>query len=124
MEITALFDDVDMAEFALVNLQSLGIFPQGYKIRSLHTEERGRDTLVPAADGFTNNLAVNPPGAVPTNLGVAGFALSDTSYGGTAFGGGELPNREVQLRLTVDDVSAHRAQSALISNHGRRIRIV
>ncbi|MDR0326051.1 MAG: hypothetical protein LBI19_08175 [Oscillospiraceae bacterium] len=114
MDITALFDDADSAEHALVNLQALGIFPTRYKIRALHiTNGAGRDGIF-----FANTAA--SPGSAPVNAGAPGFGFA----GGIAFSGGEPPNREVQLLLTVEDTEAHRAQSALISNHARRVRMV
>ena len=66
-EIAALFDTVDSAEFALSNLQALGIDPLGYKMHRQH--------------------------------------------------------HDVTLRLTVEDAISSRAQSALISNHGRQVRL-
>jgi len=98
MDITALFDDADTAEHALVNLQALGIFPTRYKIKALHIQEE-------------------------TNAGRRAVYGNIFDITNSAFGGGEPPNREVQLLVTVADTEAHRAQSALISNHGRRVRI-
>ena len=69
MDITAQFDDVDMAQAALVGLQSLGVFPRRYTMNAMRP-------------------------------------------GGT------------QLLLSIDDASAGRARSALISNHARRVRFV
>ena len=96
MDVTALFDDVDTAEHALVNLQSLGIFPSRYKIRALHIPgERGRGTALTGIGGSLSNVAG---------------------------GGSEGPSREVQLLMSVEDPVGPKAQSALISNHGRRVR--
>jgi hypothetical protein len=121
LDITALFDDVDSAEHALVNLQSLGIFPSRYKIRALHLSDapgRGRAFI-----GNTNNAA-DPGGFGANNMAVPGFAsIGLTGDAGAAFGRSEPPNGEVQLLLTVEEDTAHRAQSVLISNHGRRVRM-
>jgi hypothetical protein len=101
MDITALFDNVDSAEHALVNLQSLGIFPTRYKIRALHI-----------SDGMERSGKT----ATPAVLNMLNYTSGPTT-------GGEQ-NREVQLLVTVEDSAAHRAQSALISNHARRVRAV
>jgi hypothetical protein len=102
MDVTALFENADSAEHALVNLQALGIFPSRYKIHALHipdnTDNRGlfgftAVTGVPGVTGITNNA------------------------------GGEPPNREVRLLVTVTGDEAHRTQSSLISNHGRQVKM-
>ncbi|MCL1806540.1 MAG: hypothetical protein FWG31_02430 [Oscillospiraceae bacterium] len=121
MDITALFDDVDTAEHALVNLQSLGIFPSRYKIRALHlSDDPGRGGV------FVGNMnnAVEANGFGANNMTVPGFAAIGLRGGpGAAFGRSEPPSGEVQLLLTVDEDTAHRAQSVLVSNHGRRVRM-
>ena len=120
MDITALFDDVDAAEHALINLQALGIFPSRYKIRALHISE---NTERGGAFAGTNVIGGNASGGW-ANGGFPGFAAFGAAGGDTAFGGGEPPNREVQMLLTVEDGAAYRARSALISNRARRVRIV
>jgi hypothetical protein len=102
MDVTALFDDADAAEHALVSLQSLGIFPSRYKIKALH---------IPSG-----NASPYPISAV--NFPAGGF------YGISAADNREPPSREVQLLLTVDETAAERAKSALISSYGRRVRIL
>ncbi len=113
MEISALFENVDMAEFALVNLQGLGIFPERYKIRSIHDSEDGADQRFLPIAGVTGGAS-----AVSTPIN----AVTGMAHDNTAFSGGEAPNQEVQLLLTVRDDAADRTRSALISNHGRRVR--
>ncbi len=117
MEISALFDSVDTAEFALVNLQGLGIFPERYKIRSTHNAEDRDNGFFTIAGAAANG----PTAATPLNMN-GGVAVIGTAYDNTAFGGGEPPNQEAQLVLTVSDAASARTQSALISNHGRRVR--
>jgi hypothetical protein len=119
MDITALFDDADSAEHALVNLQGLGIYPTRYKIRALHIPDNNDNR------GLFGGVTAGLPGVagIGSNAGGAGFAFAGIAYGDTAFGGSEPPNREVRLLVTVDDAEAHRAQSALISNHGRRVQM-
>ncbi|MDR1692994.1 MAG: hypothetical protein LBR72_06505 [Oscillospiraceae bacterium] len=107
MEISALFENVDSAEAALVNLQALGIFPERYKIRSL------RDLGGPG----------EPGGFVTTNGIFATPVVSRMEVGDDS--GREEQSEEVQLLLTIGrEDSAARVQSALISNHGRRVRTV
>ena len=117
MDITALFDNADTAEHALVNLQALGICPSRYKIRALHISgcADGRGSTLPA------NAAGNP-GFMSIGAVIPGF--SDLP-GGSGFSSGSGPRpREVQLLVTVEDSAAHRTQSALISNHARRVRMI
>ncbi|MDR1669387.1 MAG: hypothetical protein LBR76_05465 [Oscillospiraceae bacterium] len=115
MEISALFDNVDMAESALVRLQALGIFPERYKIRSLYASAGRTDSAhiaggwggMPASPIYTNAV-VSPP--------------YDMVLDNSAFEGGEPPSQEVQLTLTVGNGIAARTRSALISNYGRQVR--
>ncbi|MDR0293701.1 MAG: hypothetical protein LBH95_06060 [Oscillospiraceae bacterium] len=122
MDITALFDNVDSAEHALVNLQSLGIFPSRYKIRALHIAEDGEHGLFAGGAGAAGSMQ-NTPGISPLSA-APGFTVASIAGGGADCGGSEPPSREVQLLLTVDGAVAHRARSALISNYARRVRMV
>jgi hypothetical protein len=121
MDITALFDDADAAEHALVNLQALGIYPTRYKIKALHIHQSGKRAWT--AFGNTAGIPGIGMGVGNGTAGGTGVAMTGMSYGGPAFGGGEPPNREVQLLVTVEEPEAHRTQSALISNHARRVRM-
>jgi hypothetical protein len=119
MDITALFDDVDTAEIALTNLKALGIHPSRYKIKALHITEQGERY----GNAFAPAAPVNQNGAnIPVNTGF--FGTFTVMHGGAAFDTGEAPNREVRLLITVDDREAYRTQSALISNHARRVRLI
>jgi hypothetical protein len=111
MDVTALFDDADTAEHALVSLQSLGIFPSRYKIRALH---------IPGETGRGKALA----GAGTNNTGYTNFTADGFLYGISAGDNRETPSREVQLLLTVEASAAQKARSALISCHGRRVRVI
>jgi hypothetical protein len=107
MDVTALFDDADTAGHALVNLQALGIFPSRYKIKALH---------------IPSNVTLHPMSAT---AGTGDRYFSAGGYYGISAGDSrEGPNLEVQLLLTVEDSAAHRAKSALISNHGRQVRVL
>ena len=121
MDVTAIFPDVDAAEHALVNLQSLGVQPIGYKIRRVRALP-GRDDADmsdhnPPA-GFSNSLT----GAViggPLALNVFAMpAAGKRSPTLTPDGA----SREVELIVTVEDKSGIRAHRALVSNHGRKVR--
>jgi hypothetical protein len=120
MDITALFDDADSAEHALVNLQAQGIFPARYKIRALHIAENSNRR----GGAVFGNTAGIPGVSVGNSTGGVGFATPVSYYGDTAFGIGEGPNREVQLLVTVDGSEGHRTQSSLISNHARQVKML
>ena len=98
MDVTALFDDVDTAQHALVNMQALGIFPSRYKIKALHISN---------AYGYGQGYGSPEMWGVQSGIGYAG----------------EPPNREVQLLLTVEEPAVERAKSSLISNYGRQVRV-
>jgi hypothetical protein len=122
MDITALFDDADSAELALVNMKTLGIFPVRYKIKALHIPENtGRRRAV---FGNTTGIAGMSGMGYGNSAGGAGFTFAGVGYGSNAFFSGEPPNLEVRLMVTVEDHEAHRTQSALISNHARRVRMM
>jgi hypothetical protein len=98
MDVTALFDNVDTAQHALVNMQALGIFPSRYKIKALH---------------------------IPNGYGY-GYGHGSPEMWGVQSGiryAAEPPNREVQLLLTVEESAVERAKSSLISNYGRLVRV-
>ena len=117
MDITAVFDDADSAEIALVNLQALGIFPKAYKMRVLRDRADGGYARGPEYAGYGAYTSGAP---AAQNTGGYNFILSDTP--GAAFMGAEPPNHEVMLTLTVEDAAVPRVKSALISNHARRVR--
>ena len=96
MDVTALFDDVDTAQHALVNMQALGIFPSRYKIKALH---------------------------IPNGYGYGQGYGNPEMWGVQSGIGREPPNREVQLLLTVEESAVERAKSSLISNYGRQVRV-
>jgi len=65
MEITALFDTVELAEGALVNLQSLGVSPNGYKIQALNPRRPVTLRLTVAGeDAYKAQRALTASGSV------------------------------------------------------------
>ena len=124
MDITALFDDADAAEHALVNLQALGIHPSRYKIMALRVHQDAERAW--AAFGNTTGIpGTGMTAAAGTGFSPAGgpgFAVTGLSHDAPPFARAEQPSREVRLLVTVADSEARRTQSALISNHGRQVR--
>lgn len=122
MEITAIFDSVDIAECALVQLRYLGIEPKGYKMR---TAPRSVDP-VDGAYGFpvalntvNTDTAFTAPMMAPGPFALTGFSSINLGQNGS---NGDNAARETLLQLEVPDHLAEQAKSALVSNHGRRVR--
>ena len=123
MDITAVFDNVDSAEHAIIGLRSLGVHPTGYKIRRVRPVPKQNNNdmseMNPPIGLYNSTLTpgLGPPMALNAwtmNVARQGEAAPSPTPDGYS--------REVQLTVTVEDRSGIRAHRALVSNHGRQVR--
>ncbi len=120
MKLTAIFENVDMAEWAIVRLREKGITPKSYKVRHLSPQ---------AWQGESDDIPVFMP--IPTN--------NSPTSGNGSMNGSWLPipffnsvndrpregySSEAVLHVNVEDNHAIAAKGILVSNHGRKVEIV
>ncbi len=117
MELTAVFDSVDIAELALIRLREQGISPLAYKIK--RTRAFSKDKEIVPEDGvkasFTNSvggMAQTP--VMSLNLWHKPLLSAQKKNAG----------QEVRLIVTVADSGAVKTRGVLVSNHGRRVRFL
>ena len=108
MEITAIFEDVDFAECALVRLREQGLAPLGYKIKATRPLARPSDGGALPQSGFYNSFINGMP--MPLNRERAWNAA-----------GTRAASKEVQLSVFVERDLSGRTYHSLISNHGRKV---
>lgn len=106
MEITAIFEDVDSAEQALIRLREQGVDPLGYKIKRLRP-------LPGQGESHAVSSVNNPPAFTLSVWNMNESRQTDTR---------PAAGREVLLSVNVEDASGIRAHRSLVSNHGRRVQ--
>lgn len=123
MQITAIFDDVDTAQHALVQLREQGLNLSAYKIKKVQPMQ-GQGEVDITDYGSLLGIATNQwTGLAPAiamnpwpinNIGQDNSMPSLTPDG---------VSREVKLILTVEDSKGDSVRHALVSNHGRKVRV-
>ncbi len=107
--LSAIFESVDVADFALADLRRGGINIEAFKIRPIHAplvSSDHHDSL-----GFANNLGAF---AAPTLVFNSTFMPVKDRH--------ELRNEEVVMKVTVSDRDAANTQAQLVSANGRRVK--
>jgi len=121
MNIAAIFDDVDTAEHALVQLHSLGVHPLGYKIKRIRPSRRETDLSDVNPPVGLYNATLLPSGGSAAALNAWTMRTAREGGQGNALTP-EGHSREVELTVTVEDRAGIHAHRALVSSRGRQVR--
>ena len=119
--LSAVFDDVDTADFAMADLTRGGVDVEAYRVKHVDGTDRGGTDILfgmpaTAAAGFSGQTPNFTAGAPMVNLGgIAAMGIDAPNMRNDAH------SREVIVLATIAENQASAAQSMLVSAGGRQV---